>query len=211
MLNIKMYIIICDQLMKNKLDQSNILIVTTPMCQEILRLVGISDFRVTKNQDYTNADFAVVLSETKNIENSNTQFIKLKLNTFSQIEQSIKNIAKVLNTEKRSLILNKKLKYYYLNSSYSQSKRNENRKIKVKVYSNFLKEIVEDMGYFIITDDNYDYLVYPDYLKNEIKKEINFAGEKAIELPSHKNAPSNPIKRAKLRYKILEKNLCMKL
>ncbi len=205
-----MCIIICDQLMKNKLDQSEILIVTTPMCEDILRLVGISDFTVTKDQDYTNADFAVVLSETKNIENSTTRFIKLKLNTFSQIEQSIKNILKVLNTQTRSLGLNKQQKYSYLIASYSQCKRNANRKIKVKVYSNFLKEIVEDMGYFVITDDNYDYLVYPDYLKNEITKEINFAGEKAIELPSHKNAPLNAIKRAKIRYQILEKNLCMK-
>jgi hypothetical protein len=195
--------------MKNKQDQSKLLIVTTPMCQEILLLLGISDFRITKNQDYNKADFAVVLSETKNLKNSTTKFIKLKLNTFSQIEQSIKNIAKILNTETRSSKLNEQLKYCYLNASYSQSKRNENKKIKVKVYSNFLKDIVEDMGYLIITDDNDDYLVYPDYLKNEIK-EINFAGERAIELPSHKNAPLNPIKRAKLRYKILEKNLCMK-
>ena len=179
------------------------------MCQEILLLLGISDFKITKNQNYTNADFAVVLSETKNLKNSNTRFIKLKLNTFSQIEQSIKNIAKVLNTETRSSKLNEQLKYIYMNDSHFQSKRNENQKIKVKVYSNFLKDIVEDMGYLITTDDNYDYLVYPDYLKNEIK-EINFADERAIELPSHKNAPLNPIKRAKLRYKILEKNLCMK-
>jgi hypothetical protein len=195
--------------MKNKHEQSKLLIVTTPMCQEILLLLGISDFKITKNQDYTNADFAVVLSETKNLKNSNTIFIKLKLNTFSQIEQSINKIAKVLNTETRSSKLNEQLKYSYLNDSYFQSKTNENQKIKVKVYSNFLKDIVEDMGYLIITDDNYDYLVYPDYLKNEIK-EINFAVERAIELPSHKNAPLNPIKRAKLRYKILEKNLCMK-
>ncbi len=193
--------------MTNKQKQSKLSIVTTPMCQEILLLLGISDFKITKNQNYTNADFAIVLSETKNLKNSNTKFIKLKLNTFSQIEQSIKNIAKVLNTETRSSKLNEQLKYIYMNDSHFQSKRNENQKIKVKVYSNFLKDIVEDMGYLITIDDNYDYLVYPDYLKNEIK-EINFADERAIELPSHKNAPLNPIKRAKLRYKILEKNLC---
>ncbi len=195
--------------MMNKQEKSKLLIVTTPMCQEILLLLGISDFKITKNQNYTKADFAVVLSETKNLKNSNTRFIKIKLNTFSQIEQSIKNIAKVLNMEIRSSKLNEQLKYNNLNDSHFQSKRNENQKIKVKVYSNFLKDIVEDMGYSIMTDDNYDYLVYPDYLKNEIK-EINFAGERAIELPSHKNAPLNPIKRARLRYKILEKNLCMK-
>ena len=42
--------------MKNKQDQSKLIIVTTPMCQEILLLLGISDFKITKNQDYTNAD-----------------------------------------------------------------------------------------------------------------------------------------------------------
>ncbi len=196
--------------MKNKQDQSNLLIVTTPMCQEILLLLGISVFTITKNQDYTNADFAVVLSETETPENSNTQFIKLKLNTFSQIEKSIKNIAEVLKMETENVRLNKQLKNFFMKASYFQKKRNENRKIKVKVYSNFLREIVEDMGFRIVTDDNYDYLVYPDYLKNEINREINFAGERAIGLPSHKNASLNPIKRAEIRYKILEKNLCMK-
>ncbi len=196
--------------MKNKIDKSKLLIFTTPMCQGILLLAGVSDFKVTKNQDYTNADFAVVLSETETPENSNTQFIKLKLNTFSQIEKSIKNIAEVLNTETGNVRLNKQLKNFFMKASYFQKKRNENRKIKVKVYSNFLREIVEDMGFRIVTDDNYDYLVYPDYLKNEINREINFAGERAIELPSHKNASLNPIKRAEIRYQILEKNLCMK-
>ena len=56
LINIKIYIIICDQLMKNKQDQSKLLIVTTPMCQEILLLLGISDFRITKNQDYNKAE-----------------------------------------------------------------------------------------------------------------------------------------------------------
>lgn len=86
----------------------------------------------------------------------------------------------------------------------------ENRKIKVKVYSNFLEEIVKDMGFTVVAGNNYDFMVYPDYMKEKLKEEIAFAGERAIELPSHKNTPLNPIKRAKMRYQILENSLCMK-
>jgi segregation and condensation protein B len=85
------------------------------------------------------------------------------------------------------------------------SKKNKNRKIKVKVYSNFLKEIVEDMG-FSVVDNNYNFVVYPDYMKNEITDDdIEF-----VEIPSHKSVPLNAIKRVEMRYNILEKKLCMK-
>ena len=66
------------------------------------------------------------------------------------------------------------------------------------------------MGFDMVTGNNYDYIVYPDYMKNEINKKVKNTGKKTIELPSHKNAPLNPIKRAEIRYQILEKNLCMK-
>lgn len=193
----------------NKKNKSEFSVITTPMCRDILVLAGISDFRVTYKQDYANADFAIVLSETKTRENSNTNFIKIKLNTFSQIETSIKKVKKVLNTQEKTKEFNENLinafknKYHY--------KNDKNRKIKVKVYSDFLKDIIIDMGFDIIDVSNYDYLVYPDYMKTELCKEIKNAGEKAIELPSHKNAPLNPIERAKIRYQILEKNLCTNL
>lgn len=182
-------------------------IVTTPMCQEILHQAGVSEFQVNSKGFYDDADIAFVLSETKISENSHTKFIKLKLNTFNQIKESITKVSHILGTEP----LNKQFKFE-LENSYKRN--DENRKIKIKVYSKFLKEIVEDMGFCTVTEDNYDFLVYPDYLKDKIKEinsEINFIGERAIEMPSHRNAPLNPIKRAEIRYQILETNICIRI
>ena len=133
--------------MKNKTNQSKILIITSPMCQEILHLAGISDYKVAKNKDYSGADIAIILSETEVDKNSSTQFIKLKLNTFPQIKQSIQIVAEILNTETRSRELNEQLNNYFTNSTNTKNRKNENRKIKVKVYSNFLTEIVRRHGF----------------------------------------------------------------
>lgn len=195
--------------------------VTTPMCQEILRLAGVKKFRVTKSHDYRDADVAIVLSETKLNESvphgsiPSTRFIKLKLNTFTQIEQSIKRISIALGTEIQNEDLNGRLKWSRENLEalrLGNGSTNDNRKIKVKVHSNFLKEIADDLGFMIIKEDDYeeddyDFLVYPDYMKDKIKDEIDLAGERAVELPSHKNAPLDPIKRAEMRYKILMEKL----
>lgn len=184
-------------------------ILTTPMCQEILRLAGVSEFKInefkldqygSKNHDHPRVDLAVVLSETEINPHMATHFLKIKLNTFSQIKESIKIISDMLGTEPVDYIL----------PSHHHRDRNENGKIKVKVHSNFLREIVEDMGFMVMDDGDYDFLVYPDYLKDKIKGEIDSAGERAIEIPSHKKAPLDPIKRAEMRYEILEKSLCMK-
>ena len=174
-------------------------IATTPMCQEILRLSGVSEFKIINNGIYDDADIAIVLSETKIPENSSTKYIKIKLNTFNQIKESVKLISNILKTEPMDENLNLSIPNHYL----------ENKKIRIKVHTNFLREIVEDMG-FQVVEKNYDYLIYPDYLKKKLKKELTEAGEGVIELPSHGNAPLNPIKRAELRYKILEKGICMK-
>lgn len=221
-------------------------VVTTPMCQEVLELAGVSEFTVTRNFDYKDADIAVVLSETELDENNQTRFIKIKLNTFYQINESIKTIS-ILGTEIRDQkirdkkninqeikdqknsdqhILGQKSSDQEINDqesisqeirdynlekvNYFKIRRNNNRKIKVKVYSNFLKDIVEDMG-FTVVSQNGDFLVYPDYLKTEIMDEITLMKNRAFEIPSHKNAPKNPLKRADMRYKILEKSLCTKL
>ncbi len=177
-------------------------IVTTPMCQEILRLAGVQDFAVMKNTDSAGADVAIVLSET----DTNTKSIKLKLNTFSQINDSIKMISDIFGTQP---VVSSVGNDGVLDSS------NENRKIKVKVYSNFLKDIVEDLGFTVVHENDdqniYDFLVYPDYMKDKITDEIKLNGFRAVEIPSHRNVPLNPIKRAELRYNILEKRLCMKL
>jgi hypothetical protein len=176
-------------------------IATTPMCKEILRLAGVSQFQLIKDGAYEDVDVAVVLSETKTHEDTSTAYIKLKLNTFHQIEDSIILVSNRLGTEPLKEFLNEEL---------TNQKRDENRKIKVKTYSHFLRDIAEDMGFTIVNDDSYDFLVYPDYLREELEKEIHEAGETAVELPSHRNAPSNPVKRAQLRYEILENSICAK-
>lgn len=171
--------------------KSSLKIVTTPMCEEIVKLAGISNYVVSKTPDSAGAEIAVVLSETE----LSTKSIKIKLNTFSQIKESIEMLSEMFGTTPLDYKI-KDIKY---------SKKDENRKIKVKVHSNFLKEIVEDMG-FSVANEDYDFVVYPDYMKNKI---VNKKAE-TVEIPSHKNVPLNPIKRAEMRYNILEKELCMK-
>jgi segregation and condensation protein B len=173
---------------------SSLKIVTTPMCEGIIKLAGISDYTVSKDPDSVEADIAIVLSET----NLSTKSIKIKLNTFSQIKNSIEMLSEIFGTTP----LDCKMKYI------ENSKKSENRKIKVRVHSNFLKEIVEDMG-FKIVNDGYDFVVYPDYMEDKI---INGIEDKikVVEIPSHKNVPLSAIKRAEIRYNILEKKLCMK-
>ena len=40
-------------------------IITTPMCEDILKIAGVDDYTVVKPSYIENADVAVVLSETK--------------------------------------------------------------------------------------------------------------------------------------------------
>ena len=164
-------------------------VVTTPMCEEIVKLAGISNYIVNKTPDLVGADIAVVLSETK----LSTESIKIKLNTFSQIKESIE-------------LLSEKFETCPLDYEIKEIKCPEkNRKIKVKVYSNFLKEIVKDMG-FNVVDKDYNFVVYPDYMHEIVVNE----NVETVEIPSHKNVPLSAIKRAEMRYNILEKRLCMK-
>ncbi len=179
-------------------NEDKMKIVTTPMCEEILKLAGLKEYQVSLNPDSTDADIAVVLSET----NTGMKSIKLKLNTFKQIQDSVDVLRTNLGTgniEEKSTI------------PLPSWDKTQNRNIKVKVYSNFLKDIVEDMGYTVVNGNEYpDYLVYPDYIRDEIKGELDSMGENYVEIASHKNSPINPVKRAELRYKLLEKKLCMK-
>jgi len=172
---------------------SSMRIVTTPMCDRILKLAGITDYIVSSNPDKINGDIVVTLSETL----TSSKSLKIKLNTFSQIDESIKELSEIFKTTP--------LKYKMNKVEYS---KNNNEKIKIKVYSNFLREIVEDMG-FTIVQENFDYIVYPDYMKDKILGEIK-DNVRAVEVPSHKNVPLDPIKRAEMRYNILEKSLCTK-
>jgi hypothetical protein len=189
-------------------------IVTTPMCQEVLRLADVQDFAVMKYIDSADADIAVVLSET----NTSKKSIKLKLNTFSQIDDSIRLISETFGTKP----LVSTVKDHDILDSVVED---VNSKVKVKVYSKFLGDIVEDLGFTVvrgyedvkgtgkedIEKETYNFLVYPDYMENKIEDEIKLMGERAVKIPSHGNTSPNPIERAKLRYSILEKRLCTKL
>ncbi|MDI9623527.1 MAG: hypothetical protein QFX38_01390 [Methanothermobacter sp.] len=177
-------------------------IVTTPMCKGILDIIGVREYIVARDPNTENPDLAIVLSETR----TRSRALRLKLNTFPQIKESMRIVFETL----------KRLSYDLEYGSFSeiefrvcspwwdnpQPLQERNKKIKIKVYSNFLKDIVEHMGYTIVKDSP-DYIVYPDYMK------IEEEGEK-VEVPSHYNLPLDPIKRALLRYKILENRICMK-
>jgi len=167
------------------------------MCEDVLNLAGIKEFDVNSDPDSTDSDIAVVLSETNTIMKS----VKVKLNTFTQIKNSVEMLRDMFETDIDE--------YDPQDYIFSEFNRSLNRKIKVKVYSNFLKDIVNDLGFTLVTG-NHHYLVYPDYIKNELFDEIITMGDRAVEVPSHKNAPKNPLKRAEIRYKLLEKKLCTK-
>ncbi len=169
-------------------------IVTTPMCEEIVKFAGIEHYTVNKNPDLEEGDLAILLSESKVKMNS----MPIKLNTPSQIFESIKKVSKIANTNLSDDEILEFFKDYKLSSKYLNNHDNSN--VKVKVYSNFLKDIILNIGFTIVEID-YDYIIYPDYLKNKgIEK--NF---KSVEIPSHTFVSKNPFERIEVRYSILEK------
>lgn len=184
-----------DIIFKTGFGMSSKKIVTTPMCEEILKLAGIKEYSVSSNPHEIMGDIIITLSETKTCSES----IKIKLNTFSQITESIEKLSEIFNTTP--------LNYSINDFQYNKIKK-RTKKIKIKVYSHFLKEIVEDMG-FTVVHDHYDYIVFPDYMKDKILCEIK-DNVKGVEVPSHNKVPLDPIKRAEMRYNFLEKSLCTK-
>lgn len=170
-------------------------IVATPMCSDVLKLAGVTDFETNIDPDSTDADIAVVLSETS----TDMESVRIKLNTFSQIKKSV------------MILMDKFGGKCSLSELNVPDFDRENENIRVKVYSDFLRDIVDDMGFKVVDEGEiYNYLVYPDYLTDKLSDEIDKMGFQAVEVPSHKNTPKNPIKRAELRYKLLEKKICMK-
>ena len=171
-------------------------IITTPMCEDVLKIAGLTDYKVVKPTDIKDADFAILLSETK----SEIPKISIKLNTYKQLYESIKLIEKKFNTQSNKKSLEKIENLIDENNQ----KRSIRRKINVKVYSKFLNDTIDDMGYNIC-DENYDYIIIPDYMNIEIndKKQV-------ILVPSHKNVSKDVIQRITDRYELLEKKLCMK-
>ena len=167
-------------------------IVTTPMCEEIVKLVGISDYAVNKHPCSDDGDLAILLSESK----VDMDSIPVKLNTPSQIFESIKKISERLSIDLDEEMIISFFKDYELSSKYLNSDFKYD--VNVKVYSNFLKDIVLDMG-FAVDDSNYDYVIYPDYLKDKVVETENL-----VEIPSHGFISKNPFERIEVRYSILE-------
>lgn len=167
-------------------------IVTTPMCEEIVKLSGITNYVVNRFPDEEDGDLAILLSESK-VEMGS---LPIKLNTSSQIFESIKKVSeiagnKLSDDEIKSFFRGYDLSCKYLNSDFK-------RDVKVKVYSEFLKDIVLDVG-FSIVEDNPDFVIYPDYLKEKVHETDNL-----VEIPSHRFVSPNPFERIEARYSILE-------
>ena len=166
-------------------------IVTTPMCEEIVRLAGIDEYVVNKFPQKGDGDLAILLSESK----VEMDALQIKINTSRQIFESIREVSKL----KSELGDDEILKYFsdyelcrkYLDSDFE-------RDVNVKVYSEFLKDIVSDVG-FNISSDGFDYVIYPDYLSDKVEETENL-----VEIPSHNAVSKNPFDKAELRYSILE-------
>ena len=167
-------------------------IVTTPMCEEIVRLAGIENYALNKFPEKSDGDLAILLSESK----VEMDAVQIKINTSTQIFESIKKVSSIAGNE---LSDDEILSYFdayelcrkYLNSDFR-------RDVNVKVYSEFLKDIVSDAGFNIVSD-GFDYVIYPDYLKDKVTE-----SENTVEIPSHNSVSKNPFDKAELRYGILE-------
>ena len=167
-------------------------IVTTPMCEEIVKLAGVTDYNVNKFPSKEDGDFAILLSESK----LKMDGLAIKINTPKQVFESIKKVSKINGNELSDIDVqgffeDYKLAKKYLNSDFK-------RDVNVKVYSEFLKDIVLDLGFNIVADD-FDYVIYPDYLKDKV-----IESENLVEIPSHNSISKNPFERVEVRYAILE-------
>lgn len=167
-------------------------IVTTPMCEEIVKLAGISDYYINKNPDDEKGDLAILLSENS----VKMDRLTIKINTPSQVFESIKKVSKITKNELSDEDVLVFFENYRLCKKYLSS--NFKRDINVKVYSNFLKDILLDMGFNIVSTD-FNHVVYPDYLKDKVVESENL-----VEIPSHNNISKNPFEKIEIRYSILE-------
>ncbi len=167
-------------------------IVTTPMCEEIVRLAGVSDYAVNKHPTKEEGDLAILLSESK----VEMDAMPIKINTPKQVFESIKQISKIAgheldDEEILTFFEDYELSKKYLNSDFK-------RDVNVKVYSEFLKDIVLDVGFNIVSNE-FDYVIYPDYLKDKVIETENL-----VEIPSHNSISKNPFEKIEVRYSILE-------
>ncbi len=167
-------------------------IITTPMCEEIVKIAGISEYVVNKFPDEEDGDLAILLSESK----VQMKSLAIKINTPSQVFESIKKVSKINQNELSDGYVMTFFEDYGLCKKYLSS--NFKRDVNVKVYSNFLKDIVLDMG-FNIVDEDFDYVIYPDYLKDNV-----IENENLVEIPSHNDISKNPFEKIEIRYALLE-------
>ena len=209
------------------------IVVTTPMCRQIVEWAGLKEFKVNKFPDEEDGDFAILLSESKVKMDS----LAIKINTFSQIKESIKIVSnalfeknlieKAIGDEEIEAIFNDykaDVEYALLDEDEFNKIRKSNNDKRVKVYSEFLKDIVSDIGAVVIDfsydkngNDEYnedlgldfDYLVYPDYLEEDVLKRENLESNefKAIKILSHNNTSKDPILKAESRYAALIEGL----
>jgi len=167
-------------------------IVTTPMCEEIVKLAGISDYAVNKFPDKKDGDFAILLSESK----VELESLPIKINTPKQVFESIKKVSEI----EGSALSDEEILAFF--DDYNLAKKylcsDFKRDVTVKVYSEFLKDIVLDVG-FGIDAENFDYVIYPDYLRDEVAETENL-----VEIPSHNDISKNPFEKIEVRYAILE-------
>ena len=167
-------------------------IVTTPMCEEIVKLAGFSDYTVNKHPTSEEGDLAILLSESKVEMNA----MPIKINTPRQVFESIREVSKIAGSELDdeeilSFFEDYELSKKYLNSDFKKD-------VNVKVYSEFLKDIALDVG-FNIDSESFDYVIYPDYLKDNVMETENL-----VEIPSHNSISKNPFEKIEVRYAILE-------
>ena len=209
------------------------IVVTTPMCRQIVEWAGLKEFKVNKFPDEEDGDFAILLSESKVKMDS----MAIKINTFAQIKESIKTVSnalfeknlieKAIGDEEIEAIFNDykgDVEYALLDEDEFNKIRKSNNDKRVKVYSEFLKDIVSDIGAVVIDfsydkngNDEYnedlgldfDHLVYPDYLEEEVLKRENLESNefKAIKILSHNNTSKDPILKAESRYSVLIEGL----
>ena len=168
-------------------------IVTTPMCEEIVKLVGITDYTVNKFPKKEDGDLAILLSESK----VDMDCLPIKINTPRQVFESIKKVSKINGNELSDMDIQRFFQDYELAQKYLNA--DFKRDVDVKVYSEFLKDIVLDLGFNIVSDD-FDYVIYPDYLKDKVIETKNL-----VEIPSHNSISKNPFEKIEARYAILEK------
>ena len=168
-------------------------IVTTPMCEEIVKLAGITDYTVNKFPKKEEGDLAILLSESK----VDMDCLPIKINTPRQVFESIKKVSKINGNELSDMDIQRFFQGYELAQKYLNA--DFKRDVDVKVYSEFLKDIVLDLGFNIVSDD-FDYVIYPDYLKDKVIETENL-----VEIPSHNSISKNPFEKIEARYAILEK------